>query len=263
MSKNNDVVTIHNIGKNGEKSVTKYKINDDGTLGKKVSSGEKTIRHAKENKMTLLPNGGCVPYAVFNGDCNDNLVAIAASGGGKTRSVVEPNIISETGSMIISDPKGYLYDKYAEKLKADGYDVKHLDTIHPGDSMRYNPLDYISGYDSIIKYATTMVYLNSNKYSHADPFWEKSSVLLLCAVIGYIYEDGRDKAKAFRKILSVLSTIDANKMADGEPCAFTRLFECHNEKYMAEHNNRTSWAYEQYIKFLNLVHLEGINPNNL
>ncbi len=211
------------------------------------------ITKARKNKMTVLPNGQCVPYAVFNGGCNDNITVLAASGGGKTRTFVEPNILAGASSMIISDPKGYLYKKYANILKNDGFDVKHLDTIHPPESIRYNPLNHIASYDDILKLSTMMIYLNSREYSHADPFWDRASVLLLCAVIGYIYEDDEDTVKPFSRISDILRTIDADAMENGCDCEFSRLFERHNRNYKAEHNGQDSWAYEQYQKFLGLA----------
>ena len=252
MSKTTDVVTIYNIGKNGVKSVTKFKVNDDGTLGKKVSSGEKTIRYAKENAKTILPHGGCVPYAVFHGGCNDNLVSIAASGGGKTRSVVEPNIISEVGSMVISDPKGYLYGKYASKLKADGYEIIHLDFIHAAKSMGYNPFEYIHSYEDVLKIATMITYLERNVFTTADPFWDKAAVLLLSSLIGYLYEGGSQAHKNFYGVTKLLSSFDTDAIENGKKCAIDRIFEAHNIRFKEQHGGEPSWAYEQYQKFLGL-----------
>ena len=44
MKKETDVLTVHKIGKGGQETVTKYKINDDGTLGRKLSSVKRAIR---------------------------------------------------------------------------------------------------------------------------------------------------------------------------------------------------------------------------
>ena len=252
MSKNNDVITIHNIGKNGKHTVTKYKVNDDATLGRKLGSGEDALRYAHENKMTLLPNAMGVPYAVFNGGCNDNFAIIGASGTGKTRCYVEPNIISEVGSMVISDPKGYLYTKYGKKLKDDGYEVIHLDFIHSAKSMRYNPFDYIHSYEDVLKIATMIIYLESNVMFTTDPFWEKASVLLLCALIGYLYEGGTFAYKNFYGVTKLLSCFDVNSIEDGKTCSIDRIFEKHNRAYEAKHNGEQSWAYEQYKKFIGL-----------
>ena len=40
---------------------------------------------------------------------NNNVIVVGASGAGKTRGIVSPNILCATGSYIISDPKGNLY----------------------------------------------------------------------------------------------------------------------------------------------------------
>ncbi len=121
------------------------------------------VSNAQKNKLTILPNGECVPYAVFNGGCNDNIVALAASGGGKTRTLVEPNILAGASSMIISDPKGYLYKKYANILKNEGFDIKHLNTRDPANSDKYNPMIYFRSYDGIQKLANIIAYLMNNR----------------------------------------------------------------------------------------------------
>ena len=39
---------------------------------------------------------------------NNNVLVVGASGTGKTRSIVTPNLLEATGSYIVSDPKGNL-----------------------------------------------------------------------------------------------------------------------------------------------------------
>ena len=252
MNKTTDVLTIHEIGKNGKHNVTKHKVNDGGTLGNKLSSVKNTLRYAQEHAMTILPNGECVPYSVFNGGCNDNFVAIAASGGGKTRSVVEPNIISEVGSMVISDPKGYLYNKYAEKLRADGYEIIHINFRNTAESMCYNAFEYIRSHEDILKLATMIIYLEREMIVTSDPFWEKAAVLLLISLIGYLYEDGYSENKNFYGVTKLLSYFDTDAIENGRKCKIDHIFEIHNSKFIKQHNGESSWAYEQYQKFLGL-----------
>ncbi len=40
---------------------------------------------------------------------NNNVLAVGASGAGKTRGYVIPNLLEAAGSYMISDPKGNLY----------------------------------------------------------------------------------------------------------------------------------------------------------
>ncbi len=52
---------------------------------------------------------------------NNNVLIVGASGAGKTRSVVIPNLLMATGSYIVTDPKGNLYHQYGDYLKKKGY----------------------------------------------------------------------------------------------------------------------------------------------
>ena len=73
-------------------------------------------------------------------------IIVGTTGSGKTVSYVNPSIqiLSETKSkpsMVISDPKGELYDQHQAKLVKNGYDVKVVDLREPDRSSRWNPLD--------------------------------------------------------------------------------------------------------------------------
>lgn len=73
-------------------------------------------------------------------------LAIGTTGSGKTTTFVNPTVqilaTSKTKpSMIISDPKGELYQMHAKKLKDEGYTVKILDLRNPYNSVRWNPME--------------------------------------------------------------------------------------------------------------------------
>ena len=60
---------------------------------------------------------------------NNNVLVVGTSGSGKTRSIVSPNILQATGSYIISDPKGNLYQKYRRYLEEKGYSEALLEKL--------------------------------------------------------------------------------------------------------------------------------------
>lgn len=71
---------------------------------------------------------------------------IGTTGSGKTEGYVNPSIQILTSCaskpcLVISDPKGELYNKNARKCKEEGYDVKVLDLRDPYRSTRWNPMD--------------------------------------------------------------------------------------------------------------------------
>lgn len=73
-------------------------------------------------------------------------LVIGTTGSGKTATFVNPSIqilseLRNRPSMLISDPKGELYQSNAEALKRKGYEVKVLDLRNPYNSVRWNPLE--------------------------------------------------------------------------------------------------------------------------
>ena len=61
---------------------------------------------------------------------NNNVLVVGPSGAGKTRSYVKPNIMQANTNMIVSDAKGTLYRETAPLLRANGYEVWHLDFVN-------------------------------------------------------------------------------------------------------------------------------------
>ena len=75
-------------------------------------------------------------------------LVIGSTGSGKTTTFINPMIqlIGATNcgsSMIMTDPKGELFDLHSKFLKSRGYDVMVLDLRDTYSSSRWNPLDSI------------------------------------------------------------------------------------------------------------------------
>ena len=73
-------------------------------------------------------------------------IVIGTTGAGKTTMLVNPSIqiLSECKSrpsLVVTDPKGELYQANVIKLKERGYDVQVIDLREPDKSSKWNPLD--------------------------------------------------------------------------------------------------------------------------
>lgn len=71
---------------------------------------------------------------------------IGTTGSGKTTLLIEPaiRILSKTAEkpcMVITDPKGELYNNHAIQLEESGYRIEVLDLRNPYASTRWNPMD--------------------------------------------------------------------------------------------------------------------------
>ena len=207
------------------------------------------IGKAHNTECGILPNGELFSLDSIKTRLNNNMAILGASGAGKTRSVVIPNILSACGSYIVADPKGNLYKKYGDYMRRYGYKVIHLDLIHPESSDRYNPLNYVRNTDDALKLANQIVTLGYNGMScQNDPFWEKASELLVSALIGYIMEGGREIERSIHGIADLLAKIDPNVYENGDTCEIDTILEEHAHDYFFR-TDEESWAYKQYRKF--------------
>ena len=78
---------------------------------------------------------------VDNGEAHN--IVIGATGSGKTQAVVFPmvNCLAKKGeSMIITDPKGEIYEQTANMLKERGYNIVILNFRNPQNGNGWNPM---------------------------------------------------------------------------------------------------------------------------
>ena len=95
-------------------------------------------------------------------------LVIGATGSGKTTTFINPMIqlIAATNcgsSMIMTDPKGELFDLHSNFLKERGYNVMVLDLRDTYSSSRWNPLEPI--WDAYQEYLNA----GANILAHLDP----------------------------------------------------------------------------------------------
>ena len=98
-------------------------------------------------------------------------LVIGATGSGKTTTLINPmiQILGATNcgsSMIMTDPKGELFDLHSGFLKSRGYNVMVLDLRDTYSSSRWNPLEPI--WDAYQEYLN----LGSGIVAHIDPMRE-------------------------------------------------------------------------------------------
>lgn len=145
-------------------------------------------------------------------------LVVGASGSGKTRSIVSPNIVETSGSSyVISDPKGSLYERYASYLRKKGYTVRKINFSNPGDkdSCHYNPLFSVKSEQDVLSLAHLLSTCtdggtSSVHYTGGDPFWDESATLLLQALIGYIVNYGREEERRLQTIMELIREFDVD-----------------------------------------------------
>lgn len=155
---------------------------------------------------------------------NNNVLVVGSPGSGKTRSIVTPNLLECTGSYIVSDPKGNLYNQYKDYLEKNGYQVRKLNFVNPLDSIHYNFFEYIRSEQDIVKIANMLMTNDGRANStNADPFWDEAAQLLLQALIAYLHEFRPAHEQNITSVLKLLDAIDVRCDGETGPCGL--LFE--------------------------------------
>ena len=171
------------------------KVNDikkDGNI-KRVLASDSDSEYAG---IPLISNGK--ELWIDNGEYHT--LVIGATGAGKTQSTILPAIqcLAKKGeSLICTDPKGEIYEKTSNMLRARGYQILLLNFRDPQNGNAWNPMTlpyqmYKSGnQDKAIELlddlALNILYDESNKNS--DPFWEKTSADYFSGVALGLFED--------------------------------------------------------------------------
>ena len=140
----------------------------------------------KEYDSLILADGPKGTYSMdpHISQVNNNVLVIAGTGGGKTKSVVEANLLHTFHqSMAVLLTKRRLLDQYAPLLKSRGYDVKVLDLVHPERSdVGYDPMLHLKDDADLIGF-TKALFGNSGCSTDKDPYWHTAAADLFAAFI--------------------------------------------------------------------------------
>jgi len=162
----------------------------------KVDPSADTIDHAG---IAIISDGKYM--WVDDGEAHN--VVMGATGSGKTQIVAFPMIklLAKAGeSMIMTDPKGELYENTAEMLREKGYNIVVLNFRDPQNGNAWNPMNlpyklYKEGnMDKAVELlddlALNILYDEKNT---GDPFWEKSGADYFSGLALGLFEDASEE----------------------------------------------------------------------
>ena len=99
-----------------------------------------------KNTGTVIRN--CYKNGKYEVTMKDEVhtLIFGTTGSGKTSAIIDPSIriLAHTGekpSLVVSDPKGELYERHADVLKKEGYEVVVYDLDNPFLSKKWNPME--------------------------------------------------------------------------------------------------------------------------
>lgn len=127
---------------------------------------------------------------------------IGQSGSGKTTALVDPQVYSlcKNGeSMVITDPKGEIYRRHANRLKDKGYKLVVINFRDPREGNAWNPLTipyrmYKQGKTDKAKELLEDISQNIliDPKNTNDPFWERSAADYFSGLALSLFEDAKE-----------------------------------------------------------------------
>ena len=191
-----------------------------------------TDKEMKKNLKKIDPRAESTTYAgvplINNGkeiwvDAGEwhNLV-IGSTASGKTESIVQPMVktLAKAGeSMIITDPKGEIYERNAEELREKGYNIVLLNFRNPQNGNCWNPLTlpYSLYKDGNVDKATELLddlaknILYDESSKGQDPFWENTSADYFVGLCLALFEDAKEEEINLNTI-NLMTTVGEEKI---------------------------------------------------
>ena len=187
-----------------------------GVTTEKKDKGYSRWCKDKEMKATLFevdPSADQIEHAgivvvndgkkLWVDDGEAHSLIIGATGSGKTQCVVFPmiKVLAKAGeSMILTDPKGELYEQTSELLREKGYNIIVLNFRDPQKGNAWNPMTlpyrlYQEGntdkaVELLDDLALNILYDEKNS---GDPFWEKSGADYFSGLALGLFEDATEE----------------------------------------------------------------------
>ena len=139
---------------------------------------------------------------VDNGEAHN--IIVGATGSGKTQIVVFPlvqSLAKHDESMIITDPKGEIYETTGNMLRERGYNIVILNFRNPQNGNAWNPMNlpytlYKEGNtDKAIELLDDLALniLYEEKQGGSDPFWEKTAADYFTGLALGLFEDAKEE----------------------------------------------------------------------
>ena len=170
---------------------------------------------------------------------NNNVLVIGGTGVGKTKSVVETNLLySHHKSMVVLLTKKRLINLYGPLLKNRGYDIKVLDLVHPEKSeYGYDPILHVKD-DSDLMALGRSIMSCTKTMSAKEPYWENSACSLFSAIVE-IAKIKYERKPRMREVLHLLYHIDEPEISMS--CASNRS---EDEEWYEDYDEKITLADE-------------------
>lgn len=154
-----------------------------------------------EIKKNLLKDKNGFILGEYNGELavhpkesklNQIITTFGGSGSGKSAGYSITNTLynaEEVGeSLVITDPKGELYNTTSKHLKENGYNIRVFNLLDMKRSDRYNPMEYIETTEEALSLANMIISNTEGKTPKGDSFWKDAEMAYFASLMMYIKE---------------------------------------------------------------------------
>ena len=185
-------------------------------MKKTVKEVDPSEEKAEAGGIVVINNG----KKLWVDDGEAHSLIIGATGSGKTQCVVFPaiKVLAKAGeSMVLTNPKGELYETTSEMLRNYGYNVIILNFRDPQKGNAWNPMNlpyklYKEGnsdkaVELLDDLALNILYDEKNT---GDPFWEKSAADYFSGLALGLFEDATEEQVNLNS-MNLMSTLGEEK----------------------------------------------------
>lgn len=174
-------------------------------------------------------------------DGESHSLIIGATGSGKTYCIVNPlvHILAKKGeSMIITDPKGEIFENNANFLRDRGYNILLLNFRNPQKGNSWNPLSlpyklYKSGnYDKSNELLRDLAINILHDEKADDPFWQNTSADYFVGLAQGLFQDADEKCVNINSIIQMLTVGEEKYGASSYAKEYFKLKDVTNPAYI-------------------------------
>lgn len=146
---------------------------------------------------------------------NRNAYVVGGPGSFKTQSFVITNVLNiKDCSIVVTDPKGEVYEKTAQIKEAQGYEVRVVNFKNMFLSDHYNPFGYVRKDLDATTVANTIV--SAKNDPKRKDIWFNAQLGLLKSLILYATSEFSPDKRNMEGVLDFLQEFDPEENEDGE-----------------------------------------------
>lgn len=156
-----------------------------------------------------------------------NVMLIGASGTGKSRGYVIPNLLQGEISYVVLDPSGEILRATGTFLQEKkGYRIRVLNLVDPDESSRYNPFVYLRKDDDVDQMVENFWKATTQEgATRGEQIWDDTAKELLSALAYYLYYFAPPSEQNFPMIQYLVRNMAITGDGKGVKSPVDRMFD--------------------------------------